>query len=67
MSTVAKRFGDWVIEHDGAGALHCIPVDDWFDHFAEHCVCRPELRGDMHVHHSFDGREKFETGERLPS
>jgi hypothetical protein len=50
---------------------HILPIDDLRQHEAhdgELCWCRPELDedGDL-VHNALDGREAFETGERLPS
>ena len=52
--------------------LHVVPVDDLREHSTDKrkpCWCRPEHdeEHDLFVHHSMDGREKFETGERKPS
>ena len=44
---------------------HCIPIHDLKDHMDEGCECHPEQNEDgLWVHNSFDGREKFENGER---
>lgn len=48
--------------------FHIIPVDEADRHEYEHCTCGPaEGEHNLIVHQSFDGREKFETGERKPS
>lgn len=31
------------------------------------CWCKPTLDDGVWLHHSMDGRESFETGERQPS
>jgi hypothetical protein len=50
---------------------HIIPMGDLRDHVPEvTCWCNPEQdeeRTDVYLHHSLDGREKFETGERKMS
>jgi hypothetical protein len=49
-----------------------IPIDDLRPHKeGPACWCKPRVEecegGDIVVHNSLDGREKFETGERKPS
>lgn len=50
---------------------HIIPLDDLLEHEASvSCWCRPSSDDDepsLFVHHAMDGREQFESGERLPS
>jgi hypothetical protein len=51
--------------------VHVLPIDDIREHEASmSCWCRPteddETDG-LFVHHSMDGREQFETGERKAS
>lgn len=50
---------------------HVVPMNDLRDHEpSANCWCRPTLRddeetdGDVYIHHSLDGRELYETGER---
>lgn len=48
---------------------HVVPIDDLRDHEPDKaCWCRPTLNeeedGDVYIHHSLDGRELYETGER---
>lgn len=54
--------------------FHVIPQNDLREHECNRmeCWCGPilideEEGGYIVVHNSMDGREKFETGERLPS
>lgn len=49
-----------------------MPVNDLREHHANgSCWCKPtkddEGKETVWVHHSMDGREAFETGERKPS
>lgn len=52
------------------GAWHVVPMNDLRDHEpSKSCWCRPtlldeETDGDVYIHHSMDGRELYETGER---
>ena len=50
---------------------HIVPVNDLREHeCSEKCWCNPtehDEYNNLFVHHSMDGREKFETGERKPS
>jgi hypothetical protein len=52
-------------------ATHVMPVNDLREHDAcIDCWCGPTPAEDeprVIVHHSMDGREAFETGERRPS
>lgn len=54
--------------YQNEGAAHVIPVDEAEQHAYSGCPCHPweDVHGTI-VHQSFDGREKFETGERKPS
>ena len=50
--------------------MHVIPVNDLREHEASaDCWCRPtpDEEHDIFVHHSLDGREAYETGEKRPS
>lgn len=52
--------------------LHVVPVDDLREHDSnKECWCKPQLdptdTGGLWVHNAMDGREQFETGERMPS
>lgn len=50
---------------------HIVPVNDLREHeIAPSCWCNPTPDDEDHdvlIHHSIDGRESFETGERRPS
>lgn len=47
---------------------HIVPLNDLRDHETNGgCWCKPTLDDGVWLHHSMDGREAFETGERLPS
>lgn len=47
---------------------HVVPLNDLREHEANgSCWCKPTLDEGVWLHHSMDGREAFETGERLPS
>ena len=50
---------------------HVIPLDDLREHDCNpDCWCHPTPDDEdpqVWVHHSMDGREAFETGERKPS
>lgn len=51
---------------------HVVPLNDLREHDLNgSCWCRPTLDDSQSdpiwIHNSMDGREKFETGERLPS
>lgn len=50
---------------------HVIPINDLREHLIDKdCWCHPEedddTDGQMYMHNSADGREKFESGERKP-
>lgn len=51
--------------------MHVFPLDDLREHEVSlKCWCHPvadEDVPDLWVHTSMDGREAFESGERLPS
>lgn len=59
---------DWSVFEDAA-SVHIVPNDDLREHELETtCWCRPtDDGGGISIHHSMDGREKIETGERRPS
>ena len=58
----------WGINH-AATDLHVVPCDDLRPHQdTEACWCCPsEDEVGVWVHHAMDGREAFESGERMPS
>ena len=51
--------------------IHVIPINDLREHDAtKECWCKPieDVEcNNVWIHNSMDGREKFETGERLLS
>lgn len=51
--------------------IHVYPTNDLREHDTSSldCWCNPEFdnRNNLVIHHSMDGREAFETGERKPS
>ena len=48
--------------------IHVYPIADLREHeISADCWCKPEADEELIVHHALDGREAFETGERLPS
>ena len=50
------------------GGWHVVPLNDLREHDLNgSCWCKPTLDDGVWLHHSMDGREAFETGERLPS
>jgi hypothetical protein len=63
-------FDDILVEQRLA-RLHVVPLADLRDHEdSPACWCHPtedEQASGIYVHHSMDGREAFERGERLPS
>jgi hypothetical protein len=47
---------------------HVVPLHDLREHEVNgSCWCKPTLDEGVWLHHSMDGREAFETGERQPS
>lgn len=63
-------FGGWILSDPINGIKHFIPDDDIEKHYNVDCPCHPEPDTelpDVMVHNSFDGREAFEAGTRLPS
>jgi hypothetical protein len=45
-----------------------VPLHDLREHEVNgSCWCKPTLDEGVWLHHSMDGREAFETGERQPS
>lgn len=58
----------WIVSQDPDGVPHVVPMYDDGRHFYKECPCDPEQEADgVIVHVSYDGREDFETGRRLPS
>lgn len=70
---MAQQLPHWWVGTMPNGEIHVIPLNDLVDHTENytHCVCgpteepvlRPEtdtVAGFSHVHHSLDGRERFE-------
>ena len=58
----------WVNILDG-DEVHTLPIDDWIDHLVDDCPCGPTTEpvpredgsmGWVIVHHSLDGRERYE-------
>jgi len=51
--------------------IHVVPVGDLREHLSsKDCWCNPtedEECPEIYIHHSMDGREAFETGERKPT
>ncbi len=50
--------------------LHVVPINDLREHSTDSekpCWCNPFDDDGVTVHNSMDGREAFETGERVPS
>lgn len=60
----------WLVASTDDG-IHITPMDDYRPHdYTSKCWCRPvedAEEPDMWMHNSLDGREAFETGERLVS
>lgn len=47
-------------------AIHVMPVNDLREHLcSKDCWCSPTEDEGVYVHHSLDGRELVEIGERL--
>lgn len=63
----------WEVLRLANKTLHCVPFQDIKPHrLHPKCECNPYLELDenlveFYIHNSFDGREKFETGERKTS
>lgn len=53
---------------DATEVWHVVPLNDLRDHEpSKDCWCHPTLDDDeerVYIHHSLDGRELYETGER---
>jgi hypothetical protein len=48
--------------------LEVVPLDDLREHIeGDGCWCRPRVDEGVIVHNSADGREKYETRERVAS
>ncbi len=66
----SKSRGGWTHQREQEW-LHVVPLNDTYEHLPhQDCWCCPEQDDEnptVWVHHSADEREKFETGERLPS
>lgn len=58
----------WMLTYGVDLCKHIVPLDDLHEHTTrgEKCACAPELSefGNI-VHNSFDGREQYDTGQRL--
>jgi len=54
---------EWIV----TDSLHVVPLHDWWLHLdSDLCWCNPTPKEDCNtvkIHHSMDGREKYETGE----
>ena len=67
--------GLWRVDENRASAplvhVHVTPIDDLREHvYFPYCWCHPTPdveNPSVVVHHAMDGREAYETGERLPS
>lgn len=59
----------WVIIDTSTAGRHIMPEDEAPMHLPFDCTCGVSFDEEAvaHVHDAFDGREKFERGERLPS
>lgn len=59
----------WVVIDTQTAGRHIMPEDEAEIHFPFDCTCgvRFDEEAQAHVHDAFDGREKFERGERKPS
>lgn len=45
--------------------IHVLPINDFREHVeSADCWCKPDEDDGVVTHHSLDGREKYETGER---
>lgn len=68
-TSLAKQTRGWAIVFAlNDDTPHVIPVDELEQHDPENCRCCPhEEEYGVMIHQSFDGREKFESGERKPS
>jgi hypothetical protein len=68
-----KALWGWVHEHGGREPSQVYPINDTRRHVTTgtDCWCDPRVEtvNDVEIvtHNSHDEREKFETGERLPS
>ena len=47
--------------------IQVIPVDDLREHSLTNCWCKPRDDEGVIVHHTMDGRELYERGDRKPS
>jgi hypothetical protein len=59
----------WVIVDTDFAGRHIMPEDEVEIHFPFDCKCGVywHEEAQAHVHDAFDGREKFERGERKSS
>jgi hypothetical protein len=59
-------FSGWMISNQN-GTRHVVPINDLKPHKVESCWCNPTDDEGLIIHNSMDLREKFETGDRVPS
>ncbi len=66
---MTSNLGGWTLVTIPELGAHIVPLNDTADHMDENCPCNPKQETDINLwtHNSFDGREEFETGERIPS
>lgn len=69
MSTEHPETACWVVINFGR-FYHVVPKSEVNDHHPQDCRCQPLPDDDYEtviIHNAFDGREKFERGERRAS
>jgi len=65
IEVVTVWWDNWQCQH---GSQHVIPLHDLHEHIPHECNCGCHMNEDgVYVHHSWDGREDFETGKRKVS
>jgi hypothetical protein len=59
----------WVVIDTKSAGRHIMPEDEVEIHIPSNCTCGVQFddEADSYIHDAFDGREKFERGERKPS
>jgi hypothetical protein len=59
----------WILIDTNTAGRHIMPEDEVQQHQPVNCTCGVHYNDEAgaYVHDAFDGREKFERGERKPS
>lgn len=67
--TIADVQHAWACDYGGDEPSQVYPIGDLRPHTLKgsDCWCKPEILDGIVIHNAMDGREAFESGERVPS